>query len=84
MAHQFAAWQLAHIDLLPVRQGLACAALVAQVQRVANAREMVAELAKTERDVEHGNVPHDRQRPAHKDHQQHMDAPYQACRQDHR
>ncbi|MNV98978.1 hypothetical protein D3C71_1942920 [compost metagenome] len=46
VAHDFAARQRAYIDLLPMRQALACGIFIALFQRIPNAREMVAELAK--------------------------------------
>ncbi|MNT72277.1 hypothetical protein D3C72_2108610 [compost metagenome] len=46
VAHDFAARQRAHIDLLPMRQTLARGIFIALFQRIPNAREMVAELAK--------------------------------------
>ena len=65
VAHHLAARQVARIHLLPVGQTFARTLLVAFLQRIADTREMVAELAKTQRDVEHRHVPEHGDRPAH-------------------
>lgn len=69
MAHYFAAWHLAGIDLLPVGQGLTGGKFITGIERIANPREVVAELAKTQRDIEHRDIPQHGCRPAYELHQ---------------
>ncbi len=64
VAHDLAAWQLAHVHPLPLREQLARKRLVSRIERVANAGEVVAELAEPQRDVEHGDAPQHGNHPA--------------------
>ena len=73
MAHDFAAGQHAGIYLLPVRQALPGRVFLTVFQCIADAREMVAELAKAQRNVKHRHTPEHRKRPAQPPHQSPMD-----------
>lgn len=70
MPHDLAARQIRRIDVLPVRQQRPRERLVAVFQRVANAGEMVAELAKSQRCIEHGNAPQHGERQTQRQHEQ--------------
>ena len=69
---QLHARQLAGVQVAPLRQVLTGGFVVATVQRVADVREVVAELAEAEREVEHQHV--------HAQRQQHMDVKRQGVR----
>ncbi len=84
VAHDFAARQLGGIDALPVRQQRARERLIALVERVADVGEMVAELAKAERHVEHRNAPQHGKRQAQREHQQPVHAQRQQRGHEHR
>ena len=57
VAHDFTARQFTRIDLAPLRQQLARGGFIAVVQGIAYVGEIVAELAKTQRDIENGDAP---------------------------
>ena len=84
VAHHFAAGQLTRIHLLPLRQKLTGMHLITLVQRITDAGEMVAELAKTEGCVQDGHTPQHGQRPACNPHQQPVHTQHQQGRQQHR
>ena len=65
MAHDLAARQVIGMHLLPIGQVLAGLVLVTGLQRMANPREMVAELAKAQSHIQHQHMPGHRQGPAH-------------------
>ena len=58
MAQQFGPRQLARVEMAPLGEQLARAALVTAVECVADVGEIVAELAKAEAQVQHRDVPH--------------------------
>jgi len=84
MAHDLAARQVIGIDLLPIGQVLAGLLFVTGFQRMADTGEMVAELAKAQRHIQHQHMPGHRQRPAHQCDQQPMHSHGQGRGQQHR
>ena len=70
MAHDLAARQRADIHLLPMGQALTRTIFIALFQRITDAGEMVAELAKPQGDIQHRHTPDHRKRPSQQQHQQ--------------
>ena len=83
MAHHFAARHFAGIHLLPVGQSLPRRIFVARVQCIANTREMVAELPKTQRDIEHRHIPQHGHGPANEMQQGKVNAQHHHTGQQH-
>ena len=70
MAHHFAAWHFGGFNLLPFGQCFAGGMLVTTFQCITNTGEVMAELAKTQSDVQHHHVPQHGCRPTYPAHQQ--------------
>ena len=55
MAQQFGARQLTRVEVAPIGEPLARGDVVAVLERVANVGEVMAELAKPERHIQHAD-----------------------------
>ena len=73
VANDFAARQFSRINLTPLGQQRTRRLFVAVVQRIPNVGEVVAELAKAQRDIQNGHAPDKGQ--------QHIDSPQQPMHQ---
>ena len=83
VAHDLAARQRAHIHLLPVRKALARRIFIPLFQRIADAGEVMAELPKAQRDIQHRHTPEHCKRPAQPPQQQPVDGQRDQCRNKH-